>query len=73
MNSLLPLDWQVPQVFRDRLGDSPGRQRLMKADGHLLLIAHRPPSPDETGRRGRYFWRDTTGAWRSSDLGHGKD
>ena len=69
--SLLPNDWKVPQVFRDRLGNKVGRQRAMFADGHLLLVLHAPPAPDERHRQGRFFWRSPEGAWKSSSLGDG--
>ena len=55
--SILPAVWQVPQEFRDRLGDRAGRQRAMAADGHLLLVLHRPPGPEDAERSGRFFWR----------------
>jgi len=70
-STVLPLNWQVPDVFRERLGNGPGRQRTMQADGHLLLITHLPPSAGRSVRSGRYFWRDTSGEWQSSDLGKG--
>ena len=63
VRSLLPLSWQVPDEFHRRLGDQPGRQRTMKADGHLLVILHAPPKPDEAEREGRFFWRDASGQW----------
>lgn len=63
VRSLLPLAWQVPDEFHQRLGDQPGRQRTMKADGHLLVILHAPPTPDSTEREGRFFWRDPGGQW----------
>jgi hypothetical protein len=63
-SSLLPIDWTVPSSLRNRLGASAGRQRLLEEDGHLLLVLHAPPTADETGRRGRFFWRDTAGNWR---------
>ncbi len=69
MNSktpLLPSDWSVPNVFRERLGDRAGRQRLMQADGHVLLVLHAPPGADEAGRRGRFYWRDPGGAWKGA-------
>ena len=69
--TLLPLTWQVPEEFRERLGDGAGRQRLMVHDGHLLLVLHKPPRSDETSRRGRFFWREPNGEWHSSDLGLG--
>ena len=69
--SLLPNNWKVPQVFRDRLGSKVGRQRVMFADGHLLLVLHAPPAPDERHRQGRFFWRSPDGTWKSSSLGDG--
>lgn len=68
---LLPRMWDVPQVFRDRLGTSVGRQRMMTADGHLLLVLHLPPNPDQTERLGRFLWRKPGGTWMSNDLGGG--
>jgi hypothetical protein len=65
-SSLLPNDWGMPPAFRYRLGDSAGRQRVMEADGHLLLVLHAPPDSDEPGRRGRYFWRDPEGNWKAA-------
>jgi hypothetical protein len=69
--SILPAVWQVPQEFHDRLGSHVGRQRVMQADQHLLLVLHAPPKPDETQRVGRFFWRDNHGTWSSNDLGGG--
>ena len=54
---LIPASWEVPAIFRDRLGNQVGRQRAMIADGHLLLVLHSPPEPDEHDRHGRLFWR----------------
>jgi len=68
---LLPRVWDVPQVFRDRLGSRVGRQRVMVADGHLLLVLHVPPGPDQTERLGRFLWRKPDGTWMSNDLGSG--
>lgn len=67
--SLLPPAWDVPAAFRQRLGDSVGKQRLMHADGHLLLVLHRPPKVDETQRVGRYFWRKPDGTWQGCEPG----
>jgi hypothetical protein len=65
-STLLPADWSVPAVFRQRLGESAGRQRIMEADGHLLIVLHAPPGADEAGRRGRFFWRDREGTWKAA-------
>lgn len=70
-SSILPSMWEVPQIFRDRLGAKPGRQRAMFHDGHLLLVLHETPQPDEKERHGRFFWRQPDGTWSSSGLGSG--
>lgn len=69
--SMLPGTWAVPNVFRERLGSGVGRQRHMEAEGHLLLVLHAPPKPEETRREGRFFWRAPDGSWTSDDLGTG--
>lgn len=65
-SSILPADWSVPKRLRARLGATAGRQRLLEGEGHLVLVLHAPPTPDEAGRRGRFFWRDPEGNWRSA-------
>jgi hypothetical protein len=67
----IPVDWHVPALFTHRLGDAVGRQRVMLADGHLLLVLHEPPAVGVPQRTGRLFWRDPHGAWRSRPLGDG--
>ena len=66
---LLPETWECPQVFRDRLGKYAGQQRLMLHDGHLLLILHAPPNPNEISREGRLFYRKPDGSWSSTEKG----
>ena len=61
--SLLPSDWTVPAQLRSRLGNTAGRQRVLEGEGHLILVLHAPPGADETGRRGRFFWRAPDGTW----------
>jgi len=63
---LLPRDWEIPQQLRDRLGEQVGRQRAMAADGHLLVILHDPPGPEEVERQGQFFWRQPDGTWHAS-------
>lgn len=65
-STLLPPDWTVPAKLRARLGNAAGRQRVLDAEGHMVLVLHAPPSADETGRRGRFFWRDPQGNWRAA-------
>lgn len=67
---LLPAGCGVPEKFRQRLGDEAGRQRLMKHEGHLLLVLHAPPKPGELFRRGRLFWRSDNGLWKPQSLTH---
>jgi Mg2+ and Co2+ transporter CorA len=69
--TMVPGTWAVPNLFRERLGSGVGRQRYMEAEGHLLLVLHAPPKPDETRREGRFFWRAADGSWTSDDLGTG--
>jgi hypothetical protein len=69
--SILPPTWKLPDEIVARLGESAGRQRPMLAAGHLLLVLHEPPGPDDTHRVGRFFWRDTDGSWKSNNLGSG--
>ena len=69
--SVLPPGWQVPEEFRKRLGAGVGRQRPMLADGHLLLVLHAPPQPEDPARVGRFFWRTPDGNWTSKELGTG--
>ena len=63
---LLPQEWEIPQQLRDRMGEKVGRQRAMTADGHLLVILHDPPGPEEVQRQGRFFWREPDGTWHAS-------
>jgi hypothetical protein len=69
--SILPATWKLPDDIVARLGESVGRQRPMLAGGHLLLVLHEPPGPDDTHRVGRFFWRDAEGEWKSNNLGPG--
>lgn len=63
-SSLIPASWDVPTIFRNRLGKQVGRQRAMVSDGHLLLVLHSPPEMDENERHGRLFWRLPDGSWK---------
>jgi hypothetical protein len=67
MSNVIPHNWDVPQVFRGRFGTHAGRQRVMTAEGHLLLIVHEVPGrEDPTGREARLYWRKPDGTWRST-------
>jgi hypothetical protein len=64
--SLLPSTWAVPEAFRSRLGEEVGRQRAMFHEGHLLLVLHDLPGPDDVERHGRFFWRKPDASWVST-------
>lgn len=70
-NSILPASWDVPSKFRERLGAKVGRQRAMFFEGHLLLVMHALPDPDQNEREGRFFWRKPDGTWISDHCGAG--
>ena len=70
---LIPSNWSsFPEEFRLRLGTNVGRQRVMKSNEDLLVVAHVAPEHDEAGRRGVLFWRDQQGEWRCSNGDPGK-
>jgi Mg2+ and Co2+ transporter CorA len=70
MSNPIPHNWEVPQIFRDRFGTRAGRQRVMNADGHLLIILHDLPDPAEPDvRTARLFWRKPDGTWKASGSG----
>jgi CorA-like Mg2+ transporter protein len=72
MSGTLPKQWNVPQIFRSRLGAQAGRQRTMAAEDHVLVILHEVPDPTTPeARRAQFFWRDPTGTWRSTLAGKG--
>jgi len=67
MTSPIPSSWDVPQIFRDRLGATLGRQRAMVADQHLLLILHDVPNPETPAIRSAHvYWRAPDGRWRTT-------
>src|SRR5512139_3875024 len=69
MNDPIPKDWDVPAIFRARMGTQAGRQRAMMADGHVLLVLHELPDPLSPGKRkARLFWRKPDGGYRTSHV-----
>ncbi|MFN7140134.1 MAG: CorA family divalent cation transporter [Limisphaerales bacterium] len=71
MPSPLPATWEVPEIFRARLGERAGKQRIMQSDGHLLIILHKVPEPGNPERDSILFWRNAKGEWRSTERGSG--
>ncbi len=61
---VLPKQWAVPELFRRRLGEQAGKQRVMVADGHVLLVLHALPE-----RAPSLFWRNRDGTWSSTQHG----
>lgn len=69
---IIPPNWTLPEAIRARLGQNTyGRQRAIVEDGHLLLVLHQPPGPDDLKREGVLFWRTPTGEWLASRGGSG--
>jgi hypothetical protein len=69
---IIPPTWNLPELIRVRLGQSSyGRQRAIAEEGHLLLVLHRPPGPDDRGREGILFWRSPAGDWQCNRGGPG--
>ncbi len=69
---IVPPSWSLPEAIRIRLGPSTfGRQRAIVEEGHLLLVLHKPPGPDDAKREGVLFWRSPEGAWQCSRSGPG--
>lgn len=69
---IIPPTWSVPDAIRIRLGQSTfGRQRAIVEDGHLLLVLHKPPGPDDRVREGLLFWRSPSGDWQFNRGGPG--
>jgi hypothetical protein len=69
---IIPPTWSLPEAIRVRLGQNTyGRQRAIFEEGHLLLVLHRPPGPDDAAREGSLFWRTPAGEWQCSRGGPG--
>lgn len=62
----IPHNWDVPQIFRDRFGTRAGRQRVMAADGHIMIVLHDLPNADDPDTvNARLYWRKPDGTWKS--------
>ena len=69
---IIPPTWAVPDAIRIRLGQNTyGRQRAILEEGHLLLVLHKPPGPDDRAREGLLFWRSPAGDWQFNRGGPG--
>lgn len=69
---LLPSSWELPLEIKQRLGQKrSGKQRAMVANGHLLLVLHKPPLLQKREREAVFFWRKPDNQWLSSEYGKG--
>ncbi len=69
---IIPPTWSLPDSIRSRLGQTTyGRQRAIFEEGHLLLVLHKPPGPDDQKREGALFWRTPSGEWQQNRGGPG--
>ncbi len=69
---IIPPTWTLPDAIRLRIGHTTvGRQRAIVEEGHLLLVLHQPPGPDDRVREGAIFWRNPAGEWHFSRGGAG--
>ncbi|HUF61468.1 MAG TPA: hypothetical protein VMN36_05285 [Verrucomicrobiales bacterium] len=69
---IIPPAWSLPESIRIRLGTSTyGQQRAIVEEGHLLLVLHKPPGPDDSKREGVLFWRSPEGEWQCNRGGPG--
>lgn len=69
---IIPPTWTLPDAIRARLGQSTyGRQRAIIEEGHLVLVLHKPPGPDDRVREGVLFWRSPSGDWQCNRGGPG--
>jgi len=69
MANVIPHNWEVPKIFRDRLGSHAGRQRTMHHEGHLLIILHEVPKSDGGERVARLYWKKPDGTWKATGSG----
>jgi hypothetical protein len=69
---IIPPTWNLPDAIRTRLGQATyGRQRTLVEEGHMLVVLHKPPGPDDAAREGVLFWRNPAGDWQFSRGGPG--
>jgi hypothetical protein len=68
----LPGAWDLPETNKVRFGEkSPGKQRAMYHEEHLLLVLHEVPRGDEEAGEAVFFWRKPDGSWEYSGRGRG--
>ncbi len=66
IKTILPKAWDIPEIFKQRMGQDVGRQRLMSEEGHHLAVMHELPVEGDRGiRKPALFWIKDTGEWKS--------
>ncbi len=66
MNTIIPKSWDLPEVFRNRMGQDVGKQRLMSEAKNFLVVLHELPVRDDRGvRKPALFWVNEVGEWKS--------
>lgn len=66
-------NWKLPPEIEARLGEgTTGPQRVVFEAGHLLLVLHEPPGPDDSKRQGKLFLRDQSGGFSTEATPDGK-
>lgn len=61
---IVPDTWPLPNELKSRVGARVGRQRLISAQGHHLMVLHQLPKPHARDRAAAVFWRAPEGGWR---------
>lgn len=74
MNTIIPKAWDIPEVFRNRMGQDVGKQRLMTEAGHHLVVLHELPQKGDRGvRKPALFWVNEVGEWKSMPSSGGRE
>lgn len=73
MKPIIPKSWDIPIIFRNRMGQDVGRQRLMVEEGHCLVVLHELPEVGDKGvRKPALFWVSDDGGWKSMPTSGGR-
>lgn len=70
---MIPKTWGIPEIFRSRLGEDVGRQRLMCEEDQFLIILHQiPDHQQKSNREPALFWIDDNDQWKSMPAAGGR-
>lgn len=64
MAKIVPDTWPLPSELKSKVGSRVGRQRLLSAQGHHLMVLHQLPKPHARDRDALVLWRSPEGSWR---------